>query len=85
MVGLQLGRSGRSQLDPIRFHPDKKDFHTEENKKEKRHTQLGAVVDGPSHPMWATCFTSVGNPICISGSLQLGSATILNEFFFFSK
>ena len=32
-------------------------------------TQLGSAADGPSQPIWATCFTSVGRPICISGSL----------------
>jgi len=31
-------------------------------------TQLGAVTEALSQPMCATCFTSVGFPICISGS-----------------
>jgi len=43
-------------------------------------TQLGAppallvllAAPGPSQPICATCFTSVGNPICISGSLPSG-------------
>lgn len=51
-------------------------------KKTKReddwHTQLGVFAEGPSHPMCATCFTSVGNPICISSSF---SSAI---FYFFS-
>lgn len=33
-------------------------------------TQLGLSTDGPSHPICATCFTSVGKPICISFSLS---------------
>lgn len=38
-------------------------------------TQLGAVTEALSQPMCATCFTSVGFPICISGSFTLGSAS----------
>ena len=40
-------------------------------------TQLGEFTEGPSHPMWATCFTSVGKPICISGSSSSLSVTSL--------
>lgn len=33
-------------------------------------TQEGALPDAPSIPIWATCLTSVGPPISISGSLD---------------
>ena len=39
-------------------------------KTNKHHTQLGLLAEGPSIPIWATCLTSVGSPICISGSFS---------------
>lgn len=34
-------------------------------------TQLGEFSEGPSHPICATCLTSVGWPILISGCFSL--------------
>ena len=41
-------------------------------------TQLGPLAEGPSQPMWATCFTSVGNPICISSSFSSAKFFFIN-------
>ena len=54
-------------------HDDEMGLKTKPGTKRERsvrHTQLGIFAEGPSHPMCATCFTSVGNPICISSSFS---------------
>jgi hypothetical protein len=52
-----------------------------------RITQLGEFTEGPSHPIWATCFTSVGHPICISCSFSLSAyvTPYLNNSRFLNK
>ena len=45
-------------------------------RKKNHYTQLGLLAEGPSWPIWATCFTSVGNPICISGSFSSAKLSI---------
>lgn len=46
-----------------------------------QHTQVGAFPEGPSHPICATCLTSVGYPISISRSFT----TSKTMFFLFNN
>jgi len=62
------GRLGEA-VDPASFDPVSPDWDSEPPW--YSFIQLGAGVDGPSHPMCATCLTSVGAPIWISGSFSL--------------